>query len=294
MFTHQTATQLIRKRNSCRSYTGDPIEHHLQGRIQQFLQENTTGPFGSATRFSFVAATPTDSSSLKGLGTYGFIKGATGFIIGAVDNSDYNLEDFGYLMEKNILFATGHDLGTCWLGGSFNKSMFSEKISAKEEELVPAVVATGLRVSRRRLFDSAIRLSMGSANRKPWETLFYNQNFNTPLTREASAGYDTALDMVRLAPSASNKQPWRIVMDINGDTPQVHLFLQRSKNYYERNKSMFGLADLQRVDMGIAMCHFELACREVGIDGEWVAMAESPFTGLVPESAEYVATWTTN
>ena len=30
------------------------------------------------------------------------------------------------------------------------------------------------------------------------------------------------------------------------------------------------MADLQRVDMGIAMCHFELAARERGLAGRWV------------------------
>jgi len=38
------------------------------------------------------------------------------------DRGDKNLEDFGYLMEEAILFATGLGLGTCWLGGSFTKS----------------------------------------------------------------------------------------------------------------------------------------------------------------------------
>ena len=31
---------------------------------------------------------------------------------------------------------------------------------------------------------------------------------------------------------------------------------------------MFKMADLQRVDMGIAMCHFELTCNELGIKGK--------------------------
>ena len=49
-----------------------------------------------------------------------------------------NLEDFGYTMERIILFATDLGLGTCWLGGSFTKSRFAEKISANGSERVPA------------------------------------------------------------------------------------------------------------------------------------------------------------
>ena len=50
------------------------------------------------------------------VGTYGFIKGASGFIIGCTErNSEDNLEDYGYIMERIILFATSIELGTCWL-----------------------------------------------------------------------------------------------------------------------------------------------------------------------------------
>jgi hypothetical protein len=93
--------------------------------------------------------------------------------------------------------------------------------------------------------------------------------------------------MVRIGPSASNKQPWRIIRD--ADPPVFHLFLERTKNYYENNRRMFGLMDIQRIDMGIAMCHFETSCREAGIAGAW---AVNPPQGInLPPRTSYVATW---
>ena len=71
-----------------------------------------------------------------------------------------------------------------------------------------------------------------------------------------------------MAPSASNKQPWRVVR--RGD--DWHFYLQRTKGY-GKGSALFAvlrLADLQRVDLGIALCHFELAARELGLAGEWV------------------------
>ncbi len=59
-----------------------------------------------------MAAGEKDNEALKGLGTYGFIRGATAFIVGAIKHSEYNLEDFGYIMEKNILYATDLGIGT--------------------------------------------------------------------------------------------------------------------------------------------------------------------------------------
>mgnify|MGYP006982828216 CR=1 FL=1 len=49
------------------------------------------------------------------------------------------------------------------------------------------------------------------------------------------------------------------------------------------------MADLQRVDMGIAMCHFELTCNELGIKGKWVV--EEPEIKNLPARTEYLVTW---
>jgi hypothetical protein len=32
---------------------------------------------------------------------------------------------------------------------------------------------------------------------------------------------------------------------------------------------ILGIADPQRLEIGIAMCHFELTSRELGLDGNW-------------------------
>ena len=46
-------------------------------------------------------------------------------------------------MEKAILYATGLGLGSCWLGGTFRRSRFAERISARSDEIVPAVASLG-------------------------------------------------------------------------------------------------------------------------------------------------------
>ena len=72
-------------------------------------------------------------------------------------------------------------------------------------------------------------------------------------------------EMVRLAPSASNRQPWRIIRH----GVSWHFYVQRSSGY-RRTARLGGVPDLQRVDMGIAMCHWELTAREAGLHGHWV------------------------
>ena len=283
----QPVTDIIRKRFSCRTYTGQPLAEEDGRQLAAAASENRTGPFGTTPRFRLVAATPGDMDTLKSLGTYGFIRGASGFIIGAAKDLPYNLEDYGYVMESNILYAAGLGLGTCWLGGTFNRSSFSRAVSAAEDESVPAVVATGYIASKRRLFETVVRWGAGADNRKPWGALFFESAFDTPLSMETAGEWATALEMVRLGPSASNRQPWCIVRETGTD--RFHFYLKRSKGYATRNQRMFNLPDLQRVDMGIAMCHFELSVNEAGKSGGW--RREEPAIGPLPELTEYVATW---
>jgi hypothetical protein len=53
--------------------------------------------------------------------------------------------------------------------------------------------------------------------------------------------------------------------------------------------TLLRLADLQRLDVGIAMCHFELAARERGLDGAW--LVADPGLAPIDEKTLYIATW---
>jgi hypothetical protein len=277
--------KIIKQRFSCRTYLDKPIEENQQRSLTGFLESNHTGPLGTHARFALVAATEYDRKSLKGLGTYGFIKNATGFIVGAVERGSKNLEDYGYLLERAVLFATDIGLGTCWLGGSFTKSSFAKKISVTSTEIIPAVTAVGYIASNDNI-RGQIRMRAGAEHRLPKEQLFFDRIFGSALDEEEIGVYADVLEMVRWAPSASNKQPWRIIR--SGDT--WHFYLQRTKGYGKGSLifNLLRLADLQRVDMGIAMCHFELAVHEFNLHGRWM-IAEPEIKK--PESTEYIVSW---
>jgi nitroreductase len=285
VFTSSFA-ELVRQRRSCRRYREEPLAEDARRTLEAFLAANRTGPLGSRARFALVAATAEDRAALKGLGTYGFIHGAAGFIVGAIERAPKDLEDYGYLMERSILLATDLGLGTCWLGGTFSKSRFARKIALAEVELMPAVAAVGYAADGSYSKDR-IRRMAGSNFRRPPEELFFNSAFGTPLSTAEAGAYAAALELVRWAPSASNRQPWRIVRTPSG----WHFFLERTKGYGKGTLifTVLRLADLQRVDMGIAMCHFELAAREAGLTGAWVV--EDPAIAAPHTGVEYTATW---
>jgi nitroreductase len=286
MVFDNTVTDLVRQRFSCRTCVEKPIAMELQRQLQDFMRPLRAGPLGAPARFELVAATEQDRQSLKGLGTYGFIKGATGFIVGAAGPGIKNLEDYGYLMEAIVLRATDLGLGTCWLGGSFTKSNFAQKISAQRGELLPAVASVGYIENPETARQGLIRRQVGANQRLPWTSLFFDQQFGSALTPEAAGEYATVLEMVRLGPSASNKQPWRIVRA----GPAWHIYLQRTPGYRQSFlQRLLKVDDIQRVDIGIAMCHFELAARELGLAGEW--RVSQPPLETQDELIEYIVSW---
>jgi hypothetical protein len=282
---NQPVQNIIEQRFSCRSYIDKPIQEIHRKALIKFLDTQCIGPLGTKARFNLIAAGEDDRQSLKGLGTYGFIKNPTGFIIGAVEPGRYNLEDYGYLLEYIVLAATDIGLGTCWLGGSFTKSGFAKKIALQNSEVLPAVIAAGYEannIGSREIIRSQLKMH----RRLSMDKLFFDNTLDNPLKIESSNSYASALEMVRLAPSASNKQPWRIVRIGNA----WHFYLQRTKGY-GKGTLLFGilqLADLQRVDMGIAMCHFELEVQSLGLHGHWFA-GDPKIT--IPDNTEYTISW---
>jgi len=286
MLFSQPITDLIRQRVSCRSYTKEPLRASDRQLLADFVAASPSGPFGSEVRIELVAATEQDSKALKGLGTYGFIRGASAFLIGAIGPGEKNLEDLGYLMERIVLYATGLGLGTCWLGGSFTKSSFAERIAVRGDERVPAVVAVGYPASKRATVDSMVRQMAHAHQRLPGEQLFFDGTFRVPLSPAAAGDLAAPLEMVRLAPSASNKQPWRIVKD----GAAWHFYLQRTKGYREgRIMRLMKIDDMQRIDMGIAMCHFALTAAELGLQGRWEQ--RKPSLDKPDELTEYLVSW---
>ena len=273
---------IMKQRFSCRKYLECPISADAQEKLAHFLEAQTTGPFGSRVRLTLITATEEDSQTLEGLRTYGIIRYPQGFVIGAMGPGNRNLEDFGYMMERAILTATGLGLGTCWIGGTFNKSAFALKMNLTEDETMPAVAAVGYIADKEK-----VAAKLANIKRLPPDKLFFTEVFGTPLPLAPSDPYATVLDAVRSAPSASNKQPWRILRQ----SQAWHFYLQRNKGYGQDSLvgRWLGVADLQRVDVGIAMCHFELAARELGLPGRW-DIAE-PAIRKPDALTEYTASW---
>lgn len=271
-------------RSSRRNYTQQEIPGDLKQDILSHFSSPLVGPLHNTVRFQLVEKNICEKQEKVKLGTYGFIAGAHTFIVGAVKrNKEKNFEDYGYLLEQIILYCTAIGLASCWLGGSFKRSDFGKVLKLSRDEIIPAITSIGYATEKRGARDLLIRMAAGSKNRKPRQELFFTAGFAGPLSSRQAGAYDIPLEMVRLAPSASNNQPWRIVQQDNC----YHFFLKRTKNY----DKMMRAADLQRIDMGIAMYHFESTARELNLKGKWQVMEIDESYSRLHDGIEYIVSW---
>jgi nitroreductase len=274
--------ELIKARTSQRSYLAQPVEAEKLRALQDCFAA-LGGPCGGKARFAILDTTGWGEGKLNALGTYGTIKGARLFIVGMIRRGEHAMEDFGYQFEQVILRATDLGLGTCWIGGIFNRSRFAEQAGIGEDEVLPAISPLGYATPKRSVTDSLIRWSAGSRNRRPWPELFFDGSFEIAMSASAAGRYLDPLEMLRLGPSASNRQPWRVVKQPGKDS--FHFYLRRSMGYDKLIKAV----DLQRLDLGIAMSHFELTARELGLSGRWEQ--RPPSSSFLPQRTEYAWTW---
>lgn len=274
-FISSPITEIIKTRKSVRTYNDSHLPPTVKEKIMACFDE-ISGNFGAKVRFTLL---DTDSflehSGVK-LGTYGVITGATSYIVAAVTKSDNNMEEVGYMLEQAVLYATELGLGTCWLGGTFKRGEFAKAVKLKEDELLPVIVPIGYAKEQERGVISLFRFIAGSGKRKPWEKLFFREQWDKTLSTVDAAAYFLPLEMVRLAPSAANRQPWRIVKNKN----IYHFYLQHTRGMASDN------FDIQKIDMGIAMAHFELTARDLSLPGYW--QVKEPEIKNLPAHSEYI------
>lgn len=268
----KSAIKAVGMRRSCRTFDGSPLDPQARKWVLEALARNSRGPFGNPVRLALVE--PEGGPRSGSFGTYGFIRGARAFLAGLVRRAAGAYEDYGYCLEKVVLEAEERGLGTCWLGGTFSRGDFTRGLEAGPGDDVPAVIPLGRPAAKGTLLDGLLRTMARSAARKPWSSLFFAEDFRTPLSEADAGRYAPCIECVRLAPSAANRQPWRVVKAAGRDTFAFHL---------DRPPAGGGVrAGMKDIDLGIAMCHFELAAAELGLEGAWEPVTSDTVSPVAP------------
>ena len=260
----------IRKRRSIRTFDGTPLKSEDEKKIVAFAAE-AENPFGLPITWKILDAG-------KGALSTPVIVGEDKYIAGVMRRAPFAEEAFGFSFEKIVLFAESIGLGTTWIAGTMDRSVFENACELKDGEVMPCISPLGYPAKKMSLRESVMRRGVRADSRLPFEEIFFDSSFEKPLTVETAGKLSEVLEAVRLAPSAVNKQPWRVV--ISGD--KAHFFEKRSKPKEE------GEWDIQKIDIGIALCHFELAAKEKGISVEF--LIEDPGTDREKDTI-YIASY---
>ncbi len=130
--------------------------------------------------------------------------------------------------------------------------------------------------------ESLMRKTLKSDKRKPWEEIFFQDSFKNPLSKEEANEYIISLEMLRLAPSASNAQPWRVVKK------------QGAYHFFESHKSNTKEEEImiKRVDLGIALSHFHQTALENGLTGNFEMQTDLNID--IPDNTDYIISWNTD
>ncbi len=244
----ENVKELVKNRRSVRTYDGRELTAEDKTKLCAFM-ENIENPYGVSVGFQLLDA-----------GNHGLkcpvVVGTDLYVGGKIKRVPSAFEAFGYSFEMLVLYAQSLGIGTVWLGGTMNRSAYEAAMALAEDEMMPCASALGYPSNKMSLRESMMRKAIKADERLPFESLFFDGSFDVTLTESKAGELAHPLQMVRLAPSAVNKQPWRAVV---GDRV-VHFYLKRSSGFGNHEA-----LDMQSIDMGIALCHFDLAARELGM-----------------------------
>ncbi len=260
----------IKGRKSVRTFDGQPLRDEDRACIEAYLP-TVTNPFGVPVRFVLLDAEEHGLSSPV-------ISGESLYIAGKVDKVALADVAFGYAFEKLVLYAWSLGIGTTWIGGTMKRELFEQAAGVSGGEMMPCVSPLGYPAKRRSIREALMRRGVGADARMPAEKIFFDGAWDVGLPAEKQKGIADLIEMVRWAPSAVNKQPWRIIVTEQG----FHFYEKRDKGYVSDRTG-----DIQKVDVGIALCHFVMGLEEQGVTPE-VTVSDPGL--VVPENVEYIAT----
>lgn len=245
-----SAVAAISNRRSVRTFDGNNLRDSDLKALEDFIKE-PLNPFGTPVNFRILDPEKYSLSSPV-------ISGESLYLAAKVKREENYELGFGYSFEHACLYACSLGIGTVMLASTLSRDRFETAMEVKEDEILPVASPLGYPASRMSFKERLMRQAIKADRRQPFSSICFEGSFSTPLNEDKAGVYKEALKLAILSPSAVNKQPFRAVVD--GNT--VHFFEYRTLNSDER-------IDIQKVDMGIFLCHFDLCMKEKGNIGSF-------------------------
>lgn len=236
--------QAILLRHSQRKYSSKVPDDEVTTRIDKVCNEFNPFPGVRAV----LVRDPANDVFKGAIGSYFFKVTEAPYYIAFIANmSAPNIQAItGYLGEGVILEATALGLNTCWVGGFFRRESVMKQINLQNDERVLAITPIGYSKEKA----DRVGVSSKRYKRKNLDKLVVSGKVDD------TKWVKSALEAVRFAPSAANRQPWRFKISDNSIIVSA-------------NSKREGIGVSRRLDCGIAMLHIELGALVTGVKGIW-------------------------
>lgn len=228
--------QAIFKRKSIRKYQQQNLSEQSLEAIKKFLEESKV--LDPEIDFEFKIVNADQVKSLIPIKAPHYLQFFS-------ENSGDYLLNAGFILQQLDLYLAVMNLGCCWFGMAKPK----KEIIAKSD------------------FEYVITLAFGNAAENNHRDS--SEDFKRKPLSEIKTGnlhYDL-LEAARLAPSATNGQPWYF----KAEAAKIHLF-QKEANFIKK----FFYKKINRIDMGISLAHLWLAAEEKGYQFKLKKYSETP------------------
>lgn len=235
----------IFKRKSIRKYRNEPLESSKLQNVQNYI--NGLTPLYSDIKTEIVILSGDEIKTI-------FPIKAPHFIAVYSEAKDGYMTNAGFILQQLDLFLSANGIGACWLG-----------LASPQKES-----------NSRNGLEYIITLAFGNAD-EPLHRESISEFKRKSLSEISSVnGGDELLETARLAPSASNSQPWYF----SGNADNI-IVSRKLPNIIKA--ALYG--KFNQLDMGIALCHLRTAALHMGKTIEF-----NKENDAVPKGHEYITT----
>ena len=274
---HIPLAQAIQLRRSVRRYDRRDVPpcdlERIEARIKALEGLPGEGAFSSSLR-SITA------DDLAAVGPYGRLLNSPYSVVPCMLGGERPLVSLGYRMERLALDLTQMGLGSCFVGALGSETRCCQRFGLPEGARIGALLIFGYSspAAVGSALNRLVRRAAGAERRLAPEQIYHEQFWDHPAAPPSDLA--SVVEAARLAPSAKNAQPWRLLQ--RGDA--LHLYVTRVNRRYGTGSSL----EYRFFDGGICMANMSAALEAAGRGGRW--LFDSADRPPETEELEYLAT----
>lgn len=255
--------QALLNRYSLRAFASDALEPSDLDRIEELTQ--TTEPLLETNSFGFsLLRQPTAKQRSSLMGMINPHIQPPHILLTWMNSESPAYTNLGYRMEQVSVQLHRMGIGSCFIGTMGREDNINQLVNLPPRSVTGAVLAIGKPASS--------NLELKPKKRLPLEKIAFLENLSTPL--RAPGELAPIMEAARVAPSATNAQPWRLLWK----KPELFLFVTPKKlaNLLSNEYRKYCL-----YDGGICMANISMSLKAHNLPAKWEFL--DPTSSTVPQ-----------